>query len=183
MKQSTLWITSLLLLFAQALPCSAAQPVFSDPVSPSEIRKAYYEFSPIAIVRALQTGDEKNWDYILSRIEQGDPDWIITAMVYIASGTDAGSTTDLKIAPALALKSNPLMVLSHAASGISLKDVCSAPFIEAESQMLLEYGKQAMAALEGVTEDYVSMEKRICVMVLRDTIDRVKHSKKATKKP
>lgn len=174
MKHFPTCIATLLLFFSHGASAFAAQLAFSDPVTPMEIRKAFYEYSPIAIVRALKAGDEKNWDYILSRIEQGDPDWIATAMEYIASGADAGSAIDLKIALALALKSNPLMVLSHAASGISLKDVCSAPFIEAEKQMLLEYGRQALAALEDVTEDYVRMEKKICVMVLKDMLDKVK---------
>ena len=174
MKHFPTCIATLLLFFSCGASALAAQPVFSDPVTPMEIRKAYYEYSPIAIVRALKAGDEKNWDYILSRIEQGDPDWISTSMEYIASGADAGSATDLKIALALALKSNPLMVLSYSASGISLKDVCSAPFIEAEKQMLLEYGRQALAALENINDDYVRMEKKICIMVLKDTLSKVK---------
>jgi hypothetical protein len=103
------------------------------------------------VVRQLiGTGEkEGHWETVLERAESGDREWI-DVVGRLAAGTDAGSSTDVKVALANALPKNPAAVFKQAGSVpyLQVQDLCGGPFIEPELDYLKDFYARVKQALE-----------------------------------
>ncbi|MBS9441645.1 hypothetical protein [Photorhabdus heterorhabditis] len=93
--------------------------------------------------------DDSTWDYILSHISSGDPEWLKIVPI-LSTGVDAGSAEDLTIAVATAIPKNASVVLSilnNANISISTDSVCSLPFYQGTEAELNQYVVDSIRAL------------------------------------
>lgn len=163
---------------ASSSPYDAPLPGFSTPVTPEEVRMAYYRYSAVAIVRKLQENNAANWNMIMDKVARGDKEWILYSAIYLSPGTDAGTTTDYTVALAQALPNNPQAVLAlEGGAGRSLLAVCSLPFIEPEYDFIMAYGKKTLDALSAVNEDYLLESRNTCSRRLQESLKNAQKRK------
>ncbi len=150
---------------------TAPTPTFTTPVQPEEVRRAFYEYSPTRIIRALFENDWKNWNMILEKMAAGDAIWIEYAGKYIWPGTDAGATSDIYITMAEALPNNPEAVLTTMLKGDGPSPfvVCTYPFIEPEKDFLIAYTEATRQALDAVHAPHLQKIRRLCREAFEDT--------------
>lgn len=177
------WFPSILLAFFMnsfALQANATVPVnftraaipkpeFSTPVTLEEVQAAFCKYSSSAIVEKLMENNHANWNMILSKVEAGDADWIHHVLYYISPGTDAGSSTDVRISLAHALPNNPEAVLAAEINGkYPLVRVCDLPFIEPEYAFIVDYGNRTLAALRKVNKPELLEVRNNCEVMLKE---------------
>lgn len=156
-----------------ANPYDAPRPEFSSPVTLEEVRLAFYRYSVVSIVNALHENSEANWNHVLNKVREGDADWIMALQSYIAPGADAGASTAVIVTYAAALPNNPQAILQMGQGrGDSLLLVCGLPFIEPDYEFVQNYGKNALAALQGVEEDYLLEARDFCASHLQNSLDK-----------
>ena len=153
-------------------PYDAPLPPFSTPVTREEVRLAFHEYSSPAIVKKLIEGDAANWNMVLDKITQGDSDWITSAAIYIAPGTDAAASTGLLVAMAFGLSKNPEAILLQEVAGIGLSmlNICTIPFIEPTYDFVMSYGEETLAALQQVDKPYLIDSRDTCMRRLQQTL-------------
>ncbi|MBS9424424.1 hypothetical protein [Photorhabdus caribbeanensis] len=101
------------------------------------------------VTSTLPNTDDSTWDYILSHISSGDPEWLNIVPI-LSTGVDAGSAEDLTIAVATAIPKNSAVVLSvlnNANISISTESVCSLPFYQGTEAKLNQYVVDSIRAL------------------------------------
>lgn len=153
-------------------PYDGPLPHFSTPVTHEEVRIAYYRYSVVSIVKKLHENKAANWNMIMGKVAQGDPEWIQYSAIYIAPGTDAGATTDYIVSLAHALPNNPQAVLGlEGGAGRSLLQVCSLPFIEPAYDFITAYGKKTLSALKAVKEDHLQESRDTCMRRLQHSLE------------
>jgi hypothetical protein len=114
------------------------------------------------VVQQLTGGDESAWNGVLRHIKTGSQDWLEVAQRLLPA-TDAGNTEDLHTALAVALTHNPNGVLTMVGPDLSIKDVCTVPFIEPDAKTVREHKLKVREALRGVRLPALSTKKRECL--------------------
>ena len=154
------------------LPYDAPMPKFSTPVTIEELRSAFYRYSLVAIVKALQENNKANWNYILRNAAYGDREWIYALTTFVAPGADASSGTEILIALARALPRNPKAVLYKDISSRSpsLHKICTLPFIEPEYEFISSYGERTLDALRQVDDPYLLDTRDLCIRRLQESL-------------
>lgn len=163
---------ALLLCFALlAVPAAhAAQADGEKALTPEFLRESCYNSGAVNTVRALTAEGSTMWAELMEHIASGDSNWIIHVPLF-ASGTDAGSATQLTIALAKALPKNPQAVLSLEYSFVSLRNVCSLPFINPDEDFIRQYSQEVLRSMREVSDPYMQMDKDICLIRLRHAVD------------
>lgn len=144
---------------AVSLTANAKTPV------PKELLQEIDEHGAKAtIARLVATQEEKDWDYVVEKIRRGKDEWLQVA-AELASGSDAGTSSDLKIALAYALPRNPAGVLSIADSQVflSTSSLCGLPFIEAERSFIRKYVKKTKRALTQMKNADLEDKRQSCL--------------------
>ncbi|MBS9437218.1 hypothetical protein EAE91_08520 [Photorhabdus noenieputensis] len=122
------------------------------------------------VTSTLPNTDDSTWDYILSHISSGDPEWLNIVPI-LSTGVDAGSAEDLTIAVATAIPKNAAVVMSvlnNANISISTESVCSLPFYSGTEAEINKYVVESIRAL------YKSKKGENCLKILVNTIGKSK---------
>lgn len=132
-------------------------------LTPEFLREACYNYGAVNTVRMLTTGPGSGlWSELLRHISDGETGWIIYVPLFI-SGTEAGQATQLSIALAEALPKNPHAVLSLEYSFVSLRRVCSLPFIDPDKAFIRQYLQDVTRAMQDINDPYMKPDKDICL--------------------
>ena len=146
-----------------ALLLAAASP--SAP-TPSTLWTRLSSETAKQVVDDLDRKDQ--FDTVLSRIGQGSVDWIALAP-RLAPGTDAASAEGLGIALAHALPLNAAAVLRAGSTDdgpVSLKRICSVPFIETTKSYNDTYSRRVIVALAQVHDARLRAKRDQCRAIL-----------------
>ncbi len=124
-------------------------------------------------LKELTAGDESRWNRVLSNIDLGSSLWLDVAKELL-SASDAGGTEDLHISLAVALTHNPEAVLSMVGqTKITLEQVCSVPFIEADDKTEREHVLKVRAALGRVVSPALASKKTECLKIINAEAARI----------
>lgn len=142
-----------------------------ETLSPEFLREACYNYGAVNTVRMLTTkADGRLWSDLLRHISAGEIGWIIYVPLFV-SGTEAGQANQLTIALAEALPKSPHAVLSLEYSFVSLRRVCSLPFINPDRDFIKQYTQDVAAAMQGIDDPYMRMDKDICMNRLKNSAE------------
>lgn len=176
MKHKVLLLVLLCAFFTPAEPqalegVKAAEGLKPPAVlTPEFLREACYNYGAVNTVRMLTTGPESGlWNELLRHIADGETGWIIYVPLFI-SGTEAGQATQLSIALAEALPKNPHAVLSLEYSFVSLRRVCSLPFIDPDKEFIRRYLQDVSKAMQDISDPYMKSDKDICLGRLKASV-------------
>lgn len=133
-----------------------------DKLTPESLRESCYRYGAVRTVRRLTAEGSPHWAELLGHIAEGDSRWIVYVPLF-ASGTDAGYATQLTIALAEALPKNPHSVLSLEYAFLSLRGVCSLPFVNPDEEFIRDYRQSVEVAMHNITDPYMQMDKQICL--------------------
>jgi len=117
---------------------------------------------------ALNSLPEKDFDALNRHLEKGESDWI-QLVPALAKRTDSSYSEELTISLAKGLAVNPAAVLSildENDSPVSIKRVCSIPFIEISDKKADAYVRNANASISKVTNPMLQGRKKSCLNVL-----------------
>lgn len=178
MKLKTVLLLYFILFMPQA--AHAAQDAETKGLTPEFLRESCYNSGAVNTVRALSAEGSAMWKELMELIASGDSTWIIHVPLF-ASGTDAGNATQLTIALATALPKNPQAVLSLEYSFVSLRNVCSLPFINPDEAFIKQYSQDVLRAMREINDPYMQMDKEICLIRLRHAVDMANKRIKAAK--
>ncbi len=149
-------------------PAMAQAPY--QPLKLEDIRRDIQKHGPKKVVDQLAKGDGKAWLEVEQHIANGDANWIELALE-LRPGTDAGTGEGLVIALATALPKNPEAVLDLEGGTMSLKNVCSLPFIEPEEAFVKSYSAAALQALDSVKTPSLQVEAEVCRLRLTSVLE------------
>lgn len=159
-------VTALAVITAFAVTDTASAAAPSP--TPAGIEASIREHGAEATIAALAKADQ--WDVVADKIGDGNSAWIAVASE-LAPGSDAGSAEDLGISLAFSLPKNPHSVLAalDPANGhiLGVDRVCGMPFIEDTVKDRLAYKRQAIRAVEKVTDTDLKNAKKSCLAALR----------------
>jgi hypothetical protein len=143
---------------------------FNKEITTNDVRCMIKKYGPIETVNQLAQGDWHNWLTIEKNISNGDTDWIELAP-YLRLGTDAGTSVGIIVALATALPKNPIAVLKLEDNNMSLKRVCSFPFIEPTHDFIKDYSESAIQALNSIDDPRFLAEAEVCKIRLNAIIN------------
>ena len=113
--------------------------------------------------------DEDELDDLYRRIGSGSPEWVALSPM-LAAGADGANAEGLTIALAFALPKNPEDVLAVASVDkgmLSIKEICSIPFIEDTVVNRAAYRKAALHKVTAVTKSSLQSVKSSCEATLK----------------
>lgn len=122
--------------------------VFAHP-TPEILTKEIENQGAKAIVAGLYANEEKEWQYVTTKISKGETSWLRVALL-LAAGTDAASAETLSSAVALAIPHNPdgvVNIMTDRYTTLSVRQVCSLPFYSMTEGELNQYVVSAIRAL------------------------------------
>ena len=117
---------------------------------------------------ALNSLSEKDFDTFSRHLEKGESVWI-SLVPALAKHTDAAYSEGLTISLARGLAANPtavLAILKNDDSPLSVKRVCSVPFIEISDKDADEYVRKANKSISQVKSSVLQERKQSCLHVL-----------------
>jgi hypothetical protein len=109
----------------------------------------------------LSSPDWKEYEDLLSEIENGTPKWLRVA-VLLKKHTDAAASLSLSITLAQTIKNNPSGVF-ELLSNDEIKWSCSVPLIEPTKSEFSEFITKTMAAVNSIENTKVASKKAICL--------------------
>lgn len=115
---------------------------------------------------------QDEYDAYLAHVDKGEATWIKTTPA-LAKYTDGGYSEDMSISLATALPLNPVAVLSVVSEDIyplSVKRVCSAPFIDMDRKGLKSYLHKTNMALKKVAAPELKEKREACLKILNTPI-------------
>lgn len=122
-----------------------------------------------SVIAKLYTDDEKEWLYVLEKIEKGNDDWLKIASL-LAPGSDADSAESLATAVAMAIPHNPsgvLAILNHEnILPLSTDVVCALPFYSITRPQFNQYIVDSIQALYNVAAS------KSCIDTMVNTLGR-----------
>jgi hypothetical protein len=131
-----------------------------------------------AVIRSLW--DTPRWSELTDQVASGDPGWVNVA-VDLAPGSDAGSTSELNDALALALSRNPVSVLRAVpadpsdSNPIGLSIVCVGPQDPPDTYAAaLGELKAAEAAVRAIHDKALAGRRDLCLKKLTTGKDALK---------
>ncbi len=145
------------------------KPDFSTPVTPEEVREAFYRYSAPAIVEKLMENKGANWDMIMSKVKSGDDEWIEHVTSFIAPGAEGKAVADITIAYAYALPKNPEAVLLVGRQ-YPLYNICSLPFPEQDA-FIEDYAGRALSAIKKTDKPYLREVRNNCAIRLKKSLE------------
>ena len=111
----------------------------------------------------------RQWELIMAQVSTGKQAWL-DLVPKLQPGTDAGTAEDLAIVLAEALPHNPAgvlrLVVEEDVHTLSLRQVCSIPFIEPTKARVAAYRKRATAALNRLHDPGLVDRKAHCLAAL-----------------
>ena len=113
-----LMLPAKLILIALVLPCFAQHVLTSKSLIARIDKDGAKE-----VVRQLNTPSDREWNWVMDRIEAGSAEWLGVADK-LKPGTDAGFAEDLEIVVARALVHNPNQVLKMTGDTWKLERIC-----------------------------------------------------------
>jgi hypothetical protein len=149
---------------------------FNKQITVDDIYNMIKKYGPKSTVNQLSKRDWHNWFTIEKNISDGDSEWIKLAS-YLYPGIDAGTSIGLIIALANALPKNPIAVLKLEDANISLKRVCSFPFIEPDNEFIKNYSESVIQALNSIDDEKVQIEAQVCKLRLNATFNLISKGK------
>lgn len=135
-----------------------------------QINELYLSLGASKLVSELTKDNYAQWNKAMEQIASGDTEWINIAP-HLFNGSDAGNTTHIIVSLAEALSKNPKAVLNLENGGLSLKAVCSLPFIEPEAQFIKRYITDTKEALNNVNDSSLVDDRDICLIRLNKAIN------------
>jgi hypothetical protein len=159
-------------LFMALVLCSSGYASGASRISPQEIAASVRANGAKATVNMLNSAPgAEQWESVLKQIKTGDPRWLAIA-ADLAAGTDAGTSEALQTSLAAALPKNPsgVLLLADTQSFLSLRDLCSAPFIEPSRAYLMKYLKQARRALRNLNDAKAEPRRSACLAEIDRTL-------------
>ena len=141
------------------------------------IRQSSQGVGAYQTVRLMNEGDRAAWENFYRHVADGDEAWL-QLVPSILGGADAGWTGSIIVALAEALPRNPEGVLALEGSLVSMKYVCSVPFVEPEDKFIDAYAASVRKALAGIDEVYFEQDKRICLLRLNETMQKFEERRK-----
>lgn len=133
------------------------------------IRESSRDIGAHKTVRLMNEGDRAAWENFIQHLASGDEAWL-QVLPDLLGGSDAGWTGSIITALAAALPKNPEGVLALEGAFVSMKQVCSIPFIEPEDKFVDDYVLSVKEALAGVNDAYFEQDKLICLQRLDETM-------------
>jgi hypothetical protein len=115
-----------------------------------------------AVVKQLNTPNDKQWNWVMDRIELGSPEWLEVANK-LRPGTDAGTTEDLEMVVARALIHNPNRVLRMTGETWKLERVCGDYEIEEPTAKMRKRKADVRLAMRRVTAPELHDKKNYCL--------------------
>jgi len=136
---------------------------------------------PEVLLREIQTSGAKTvlhrlwarqsmFEGMCERIETGDPRWLEVAR-QLRSAADAAASLSLNYSVARAIPRQPERVLALIGNGFQTQDVCASPFIEPASGIAERYQREAIAAVERISDPKLSAAKSVCLVELRRPVN------------
>lgn len=159
----------ILIIMLICCPCQAAEAQAVAPVTIATLRNAIQKYGPQNVVNQLNKGEGQDWLEIEAYISSGDAQWVALASE-LYPGADAGTSEGLIIALADALPKNPDAVLKLENTVISLKRICSLPFIEPEDAFIERYVVDTMTALDSVQDPGLRQAVQVCRRRLEEVL-------------
>lgn len=163
-------IISLSLLLCLVCACSEPTP---DLMTADGVRASVQEAGAYNTLRLMAQNDEKAWKNFYERVAAGEEKWL-QLVPQVLGATDAGYSGGIVDALALALPKNPEGVLALEGSMVSMKQVCSIPFAEADEDFAGAYAQSVIRALDGVNDAYFEQDKRMCLLRLNESMDKIR---------
>lgn len=118
------------------------------------------------VVKQLNTPNDKQWNFVVSRIDWGGSEWLAVADK-LKQGADAGAAEDLDMAVARALVHNPNTVLEMAGETWKLDRVCGDYEIEEPDAKARKRKADVTLALKRVVTPKLQEKKRACLAAAR----------------
>jgi hypothetical protein len=116
-------------------------------------------------VVASLTSTPSEWDLVLDKIEQGQPDWLKAAAA-LRAGTDAGNSVGLDVAVSGAIQHNPTGVLQVLGQDLQLSEVCRNGQIEPTPAQVKAFLTRTRAALATVKAPTLIQKRDACLAKL-----------------
>jgi hypothetical protein len=152
--------------FAVAVVVAAAvfTRSYEGRVEPGAVLSAVERLGPKEAVRELLKGNQ--WEAVLDGIASGQDDWLEVAGALVP-GTDAGATSELRVALFMALGPAAKAVLAEVSPGgriaLDLTLVCDASVAIDHPDTALDLVRDRIERLQGVTDERLRKQKEECV--------------------
>lgn len=159
----------ILIIMLICCPCQESEAQTADLITIATLRNTIQKYGPRNVVNQLNKGEGQDWLQIEAYISNGDAQWIALASE-LYSGTDASTSEGLILALAEALPKNPGAVLKLENTVISLKRICSLPFIEPEDAFIERYVVDTMTALDSVQDSALRRAAQTCRRRLQEVL-------------
>lgn len=170
-------ILMFLLMFLPLGGCVSSMNAAPDLTTPAGVRESCHELGAYNTIRLMNEGDGSAWRNFEARLAAGEDAWL-QLVPAVLGGSDAGYTGGIIIALAQALPVNPESVLALEGAMVSMKYVCSIPFIEPSDEFIDSYAASVEKALDGVTDKYFAQDKRMCRLRMQETLKIVEQRRK-----
>lgn len=146
-----------LLAVLAILPCFAQHPITAK-----SLIERIDKDGARAVVKQLTTPNEKQWNWVMDRIEAGTNQWLEVADK-LRPGTDAGASEDLEMVVARALIHNPNHVLKMTGETWKLERVCGDYEIEEPAPKARKRKADVRLAMRRVTSPELQEKKTACL--------------------
>lgn len=147
------------LLIAFALPCFAQHAM-----TPKSLIERIDKEGAKEVVKQLNTPNDKEWSWVMDRIEAGSAEWLHVADK-LRLGTDAGASEDLEMVVARALIHNPTGVLRMTGETWKLERVCGDYEIEEPAAKARKRKADVRLAMRRVVAPDLQEKKTACLKV------------------
>ena len=115
------------------------------------------------VVKQLNTPNDKQWNWVMNRIELGSAEWLEVADK-LRPGTDAGASEDLEMVVARALVHNPNRVLKMTGETWKLERVCGDYEIEEPAAKARRRKADVRLALNRVVAPDLQEKRKACLL-------------------
>ena len=156
----------LFLLVSLVVPCFAQHPITAKMLL-ARISKDGAQ----TVVKQLNTPNEKEWEWVMDRVESGGDEWLDVADK-LRSGTDAGTAEELSMVMARALVHNPNHVLRMTGNVWKVEDICADLEIEEPAAKMRKRIADVRLALQTVVAPELQEKKKACLSVATAGVDK-----------
>lgn len=140
-------------------------PCFAQHPTAKSILDRIHKEGAKEVVKQLNTPDDKQWNWVVNRIDLGSAEWLDVADK-LRSGTDAGATEDLEMAVSRALVHNPNHVLKMTGGVWKLERVCGDYEIEEPEAKARKRKADVKLAMGRVVAPALQDKKKACLTAI-----------------
>ena len=149
--------------------CLAVQAEDEQLATPNAVKTEIHKHGSKSVVNSIF--NTKSWGIIINGIASGEPQWLDVAKL-LASGSDAGSASELRDAVAWALPHSPKEVILLANEEWLFNDTCSGPPVDEPPGGYKKYFELSIEAVTNISDPKLKRLKLECIKKLNAAKER-----------